>query len=112
MTVFNPEYDETEGTIHGYTNDLEDPSTEVTISLGSNQLQEVEYWNFKYFDNDDESYFVWIDENAYEVRADSLTVSEAKFYSHSSDHTADYLELEYTYQQATLPSIILRIFSK
>ena len=107
LTVSNPEYDETEGTIHGYTNDLEDPSTEVTISLGSNQLQEVEYWSFKYFDNDDESYFVWIDENAYEVRADSLTVSEAKFYSHSSDHTTDYLELEYTYQQTTLPSLIL-----
>lgn len=107
LTVSQPEYDETEGTIHGYTNDLENPSTEVTISLGDSQLQEVEYWNFKYFDNDDESYFVWIDENAIEVRADSLTVSEAKFYSHSSDHTTDYLELEYTYQQATLPSLIL-----
>ena len=105
FTISNAEYDDQENQVHGYTDDLDSPRTEVTVSLGSLTLQEVEYWDYRTIS--DEDYFVWVAVDGTEVNSNTLSISSAKFYEYSSNHSNDYFEIVYTYQQAELPTLHL-----
>ena len=94
------EYDSQENSVHGYM-DIDSARTEVTFTLGDLVPEEVEKWNFS------NGQFSWVTEQGDEISQSSLTIDSATFYSHEINHSDDYFELVFSYQQNELPKLTL-----
>ena len=94
------EYDSQENSVHGYM-DIDSSRTEVTFTLGDLVPEEVEKWNFS------DGQFSWVTEQGDEISQSSLTTVSATFYSHEINHSDDYFELVFSYQQNELPKLTL-----